>query len=481
MSSRRARWTRPGAVVLVVWACAAPREPSGTATVNGGTGGTMGDAAPGAAGAPESMGGSRADSEVTSPTFTSPPSQVAPLGSAVACARETLDLVVAPVALSVLLDSSGSMQEMTPGGVTKWTAVEQALRSFAADPASARHSMSLQFFPLLKPGSSYTCTSHDDCGPDGGPCFLSTCLLGDTIELCVDDADCPGDGNACVTFGLCEDSDPIAPTACVLGSSCANGLGRCNDFERSCTRATECQAASYAVPGVPMGPVAEQLGPIGEALSAQVPQGLTPTAPALEGALSHARQWTDANPELPAVVVLATDGLPTDCESNINASPNLDDVLAVAGAGLAGSPPVRTFVIGVLEANQVENLGNLDAIAMAGGTERALLVLNGDDLSSQFTRALASVGQAGAVCHFELPRGSSLDYSRMEVSLRAASGATTAQPFVLVERGCTDSPDGWYFEENADTWQVMLCPELCSSAKAAEAGALSVAVGCVDR
>jgi hypothetical protein len=177
------------------------------------------------------------------------------LASSATCALETRAAEQRTVAMYIMLDSSGSMEEPTGNGSTKWQAIQRAIRNFMAENREADLSIGLQFFPLLKPGSSFNCTRHSDCGPNGGPCFLSTCLQGETITLCQSNADCPGSpaDNPCVDFGLCENSDPDAPLACVLGQRCQGELGLCENFERVCTQATECEVPPYAAPAVEIG------------------------------------------------------------------------------------------------------------------------------------------------------------------------------------------------------------------------------------
>jgi hypothetical protein len=63
--------------------------------------------------------------------------------------------------------------------------------------------------------------------------FLSTCLPSDTIDVCVDDGDCLGEGNTWVPSG-CARARTRSPTAWVLGRSCASGLAFRDAVERAC-------------------------------------------------------------------------------------------------------------------------------------------------------------------------------------------------------------------------------------------------------
>src|SRR5439155_15165821 len=69
--------------------------------------------------------------------------------------------------------------------------------------------------------------------------------------------------------------------------------------------------------------------------------GGTPTVPALAGAIAFSAMWQTAHPERNVYVVFVTDGLPNGCNSTVA------DAAAAAAAGLAGTPSIKTYVLGV--------------------------------------------------------------------------------------------------------------------------------------
>lgn len=402
-----------------------------------------------------------------------------------ACVSQTSAAEQRKVALNVMLDSSGSMEEATGTGSTKWQAVQRAIRSFLIETRDSDLSIGLQFFPLLKPGVvNFNCTSHADCGPDGGPCFLSTCLQGDTITLCETQTDCPGNprDNPCVDFGLCALGDPASPTACVLPSTCGNGLGRCEDFERTCTNATQCDVSYYATPAVEIGPVEDALVPIDQALSNQPPQGLTPTVPALEGAIEHSREWSVSHPDQTVVTVLATDGLPTECGPNVNGAPApIDQVLDIARNALDDDLPIRTFVIGVFPPGDAASLNNVNAIAVAGGTEQAVAIDAEGEVEAEFLDALRQIRQGSLACQFQIPETDELlDY--FSVNLQFDSGTERQQlGFVPNQAACANSPNSWYYDVDANVTRpnaIQVCPAVCDQFQAASNGSITLQLGC---
>ncbi len=411
-----------------------------------------------------------------------------------ACVTDASAAEQRTVAMYVMLDSSGSMDEPTGTGATKWQAVQRAIRSFLIETNDSDLQMGLQFFPLLKPQTQFVCKKQSDCGPDGGPCFLSTCLLGDSdgtdpnkprnILLCASQADCPGSQsvNPCVEFGLCENSDPARPTACQLGFDCAAPLGKCEDFERTCTNATECRVPSYATPAVEIGTIAENLVAIDRALELQKPQGLTPTVPALQGAINHAREWAITHPEQTVVTVLATDGLPSECGPEVpGAPPPINTVLEIAADALTGEVPVRTFVVGVFPAGDAASNNNTNAIARAGGTNEAVLIDTDGEVEGQFLDALRTIRSGSLACQFQIPKSdAALDYFR--VNLQFDNGTDRKQlSYVTSQAGCAANPNGWHYDVDARVLQpsaIQVCPAVCDQFQAASTGSISLQLGC---
>jgi hypothetical protein len=400
-----------------------------------------------------------------------------------ACVDQTSAAEQRRVALNVMLDSSGSMEEPTGTGATKWQSVQRAIRSFLIETVDSDLSIGLQFFPLLKPGSKFVCTSHEDCGPDGGPCFLSTCTQGDTITLCRTDGDCPGSPteNPCVDFGLCENSDPVNPIACVLPSTCGDGLGRCQDFERTCTNATQCDVAFYAAPAVEIGLVSDRLEDVDQALSKQPPQGLTPTVPALQGAIEHAREWSKAHPDQTVVTVLATDGLPTDCGPAVEGLPAINQVLQVAQEAQVGELPIKTFVIGVFQPGDAASIQNVNAIAQAGGTTQAVTIDTSGEVEAEFLDALREIRSGTLACQFQIPASDQqLDY--FGVNLQFDNGSDRQQlGFVQTEADCAGTANSWHYDVDPTVGKpnaIQVCPDVCDQFEAAPNGSITLQLGC---
>jgi von Willebrand factor type A domain-containing protein len=398
------------------------------------------------------------------------------LDDGTSCAVEVSAAEQRPLAMYIMLDSSGSMAEATDSGASKWQAVQGAIKNFVADPINADISLGMQFFPLLKPGSQFVCKTHEDCGPEGGPCFLNTCSQGTTINVCVDDSDCLGQGR-CVPFGLCANSpDPDAPLACIMGRPCDGDLGDCVDFERTCTNATFCTSETYQKPAVEIGRLGAQRDTVVKALDTRVLEGLTPTGPALRGAVDQAAAYAEAHPEQSVVAVLATDGLPTECDPT-----EIRAVSSIAAVARRGPPPVRTFVIGVFLPGDTESKDNLRRIALAGGSNDAFFVDTSGDVSEQFLRALREVRNATLACEFNVPQtGTALDFFR--VNLEFNDGNDRQQLFyVNDEDSCDTIANGWHYDVDPSVGtptSIQVCPGVCQRFQQTQQGDVRVQVGC---
>jgi von Willebrand factor type A domain-containing protein len=403
-------------------------------------------------------------------------SGVVVLDDGTSCAVEVSAAEQRPLAMYIMLDSSGSMAEATASGASKWQAVQGAIKSFIADPINADISLGMQFFPLLKEGSQFICKTHEDCGPEGGPCFLNTCSQGTTINVCIDDLDCLGQGR-CVPFGLCANSpDPDAPLACIMGRPCEGDLGDCIDFERTCTNATYCTAETYQKPAVEIARLSAQRGTVVNALDTRLLEGLTPTGPALRGAVDQAAAYAEAHPEQSVVAVLATDGLPTECDPV-----DIRAVSSIAAVARRGPPSIRTFVIGVFLPGDTESQENLRRIALAGGSNDAFIVDTAGDVSEKFLQALRDVRNATLACEFNVPQSeTALDFFR--VNLEFSDGNTREQlVYVNDEAGCDTTANGWHYDVTPTAGtptSIQVCPSVCQRFQRTQQGDVRVQLGC---
>jgi len=398
-------------------------------------------------------------------------------GGAPACTGSTVQATLVPLDIFIMLDKSGSMSDKTGTmgqGVPKWDAVTQALKAFFADPQSSGIGVGLQFFPLTALGAPSSCGSQADCG-QFGPCFLKVCS-GNTGIVCTANADCGGQG-PCASLGQCQNDKS---TFCLpIGATCNGNKGSCVQVTSSvCLNVDSCAAADYGTPAVPIDLLNAAAPGLSAAIDATMPEGATPTAPALQGAIDYAKTWAAGNPTHKVVALLATDGLPTEC------SPlDTGGISAIAAAGLTASPSVSTFVIGVFAGNDPTAKATVDQIAAAGGTTSAFYVDANQNVNQAFLDALNAIRGTKLACEYQIPAappGETLDYGQVNVK-HTPAGSTTPETiyYVASAAACDPVTGGWYYDVDPSMsapTKIIVCPETCGSFGLG--GQVDVQLGC---
>jgi hypothetical protein len=406
------------------------------------------------------------------------------------CAGDLVSGKLAPLDMFLMLDTSGSMLDSTEAGEEKWTSVKEALVAFLSDQGSAGLGVGIQYFPLRKPNVPATCTANAQCGADGGPCLLKTCWDAPGLVACNTTADCRlsvfEDYGDCVTFGFCaNDPSYICPNPgpgvqCGLSPDGVN-LGACRTEPSVCVNGTECDVAAYAEPAVPIAVLPQASAALVSSIEARTPEGLTPTAPAIRGAVEHARTWASSHSDHVVVSVLATDGLPTECLPL-----EIPNVAGLAAAGVQGTPSIRTFVIGVFGPNDPDAQANLDTIARAGGTERAFIVDTTGNVSTQFLQALSTIRGSLFTCDFQIPApmgADPLDYDLVNVQF-TRDGTSTPLFFTGTSEADCPAEGGWYYNSDPGVTaptRIVMCPTTCETLQAATTATVQIQLGCAIR
>jgi hypothetical protein len=320
-----------------------------------------------------------------------------------------------------MYDQSSSMSDTVSGGGTKWDAVKGALNVFVHQPGLTGVSVGIGYFGMPAGGaatcSALTCTVDADCGASAcGPC----------------------------TGGIC------------FGALSMGGGG------------DSCTASDYATPDVEIMPLPAVGNSIMSSVNAHSPSTSTPTSAALQGAIDHASSWGTAHPGHTTVVVLATDGDPTECDTNIT---NID---AIAASGASMTPKIDTFVIGV-----GSSLSNLNSIAAAGGTMSAFLVDTGGNVNQQFVDAMNAIrNSASCTYSIPLPATGTPDYTSVNIVFTPSGGTPRTIPNVPDKASCPTNGDGWYYDNNAAPNAIILCETTCGAVSADATGSVDIALGC---
>ena len=392
-----------------------------------------------------------------------------PIPEPSACVSLEATAKVADLDVFLLVDSSSSMERLTAQGVSKWQAVRTAIASFLKAPASEGIGATMGFFPLTDESIPELCSSDATCGAPGSCQPIKVCIP-DGVMQCSTDQDCADEGfpgDSCQPLGFCE-QDPESTCLPALGFDCSAEIGPCVDAG-FCENRYLCDPAKYAAQMADVTPLPGAAFELLNAIDATTPAGGTTTLPALEGTLDRAITWTQENPGHKAIVVLATDGLPTLCDPALKGeAPEIAvaNVAKEAAAGVASG--VQTFVIGVFEPDEAEiAAANLNAIAGGGGTESAYLVSTADDVTELFLATLEQVRQAAKSCEFAIPRvnGALPDLTQLVVFVTPDSGTPVSVTRRPSAADCDPKSGGFYYDTAlggpVPPGRVILCPASC--------------------
>jgi hypothetical protein len=404
-------------------------------------------------------------------------------GGGPTCGGTTSKAELIPLDIFLMLDSSGSMSEKTGAsamGPTKWSAITQALSAFFADPMSAGLGVGLQHFPLTAAGVPASCTTNTQCPGTSGPCLLKTCSGLGSIVACTKNSDCFAFGSlSCVNLGMCGNLYCAPP-----GGTCTNNNLPCTALTTStCANPDSCVIADYAAPKVEIAPLNGAAGALNAAIASVMPAGATPTAPALQGAIDHAKTWAMANPTHTVIVLLATDGLPTECMPQ-----TIPGIAQIAASGVSGSPSIKTFAIGVFSQADITGgaQANLNQIAAAGGSTSAFIVdASMGNVEQMFLAALNAIRGTKLACEYQVPPAGDAgmqDFGQVNVQY-TPSGASmpTTIGYTGNLAGCDPVNGGWYYDVDpaqGTPTKIIMCPATCTKFGADTGGQVDIQVGC---
>jgi len=239
---------------------------------------------------------------------------------------------------------------------------------------------------------------------------------------------------------------------------------------------SDCNIQSCSHPQVPLGELTNLSAPTDTHEQALIdsfidvtPSGDTPLSAALEGAVLWAQTHLQSHPYDKAVVVLVTDGVPTDCNEDHNYI--IQKAQEAAGSG------VLTFAIG-LEGSS-ESLMN--GIANAGGTGQGIFVGTAN-AEQELVAALNSIRESTIACEYQLPEtieGQEVDPEEVNV-LYTPQG--TGDPITIGQvpsvSDCTDELGGWYYNDPLAPTSIIFCPSTCDAIRTDLDAEIELVIGC---
>jgi hypothetical protein len=277
-------------------------------------------------------------------------------------------------------------------------------------------------------------------------------------EYCNTDADC-GLYGPC-DFGYCDYCDPSGDS---------------------------CDPADYAKAEVEIAPLPGVAPSIISSMAGHMPLTATPTEPALQGAINHAKAWQQGHPGHVVIAVLATDGLPTEC-GVASSDPFDTGAIAASVAGIAQqgvSAGIKTFAIGVFASADTPDGPNLlNQVAAAGGTGQAFNVSTSQNVNQQFLQALNMIRGAALGCQYDIPvpQSGMPDYTEVNVQYTpGGGGAPQTFDHYQDKAHCPAGGDGWYYDDNTHPTQILLCDPTCTKVGMDSMGEVDVVLGCATK
>lgn len=327
---------------------------------------------------------------------------------------------------------------------------------------------------ICKPGTT-TCassTSFGTCAPDGQSINAQPCPA--QTPLCVGAGQCTSCTHQSIVataqpldmFFMLDTSGSMAGTNMTAVQQGVNAY--CNDpasagvwvggnrFPIDVGGGTgSCVPSDYATSVVPWSALPSPA--FTSWVSGLVANNLTPTIPALQGAINACKTRLLSQPAHKCVVVFATDGEPTECDPNNNAKVELG---AMSAAAYSAGIPIYAIGFPNLSAIGADILAY---VAQQGGTGSPTTVQTG----AQMNAALKSIQASVISCTFTKPAG-----TIAQVDYAPTSGPTLPLPQVLDSTQCAG--DAWYFDNNATPTQILVCPATCNRFKTDPASKLDV-------
>jgi hypothetical protein len=250
------------------------------------------------------------------------------------------------------------------------------------------------------------------------------------------------------------------------GCSLKSGIGDC------------CSPGTYQTPEVDVGLLPANAAALTASIQKHQPTAFTPTSAALQGAIDYMKAWAPNHLGRAPVVVLVTDGFPTECApQDLSTGVDTQDLVTQVTTAVQTEPKVRTFVVGI---NLSQGKQNLDRIAKAGGTAKAFLIDAGN-ISDAFTNAMLSIANTPLDCALDIPKptmaGMVIDPDLVDVRYTPSATGVTDHVQKLNNAGDCDASGGfgWYYDSPAMPTKILVCPGTCASFAA---GSIETVNGC---
>jgi hypothetical protein len=195
-----------------------------------------------------------------------------------------------------------------------------------------------------------------------------------------------------------------------------------------------------------------------------------------------------AEPGHRVAVVMVTDGVPGGFLTGIPPAectpPDIAGISALAGGpqGAQGAPPVLTFVIGVFAPGMAATTAqtNFNMLAKAGGTDAAVIIDTGQNVTGLLQTALMKVQSKAIACEYKVPP-TGVDFGKVNVTFTSGSNKTSVGHLPSNNPADCDTRGGWYYDKDPTKetpTTIKACPKSCELFQTDVNGQVNIALGC---
>jgi hypothetical protein len=103
------------------------------------------------------------------------------------------------------------------------------------------------------------------------------------------------------------------------------------------------------------------------------------------------------------------------------------------------------------------------------------------NVEQAFLDALNAIQGQALPCSFVIPDpppGETLNYGQVNVEYTPGGGAPETVPKVNSAADCPAGGRAWYYDNNANPTQIMLCPDTCAIITQDTEGTVNIVLGC---
>lgn len=185
---------------------------------------------------------------------------------------------------------------------------------------------------------------------------------------------------------------------------------------------------------------------------------MTPMYGGLAGSYQVAHDLQTVYPNDKVIVVLASDGLPTECGGSYE---DINWLATNVVASEFATHGIETYAIAIAPGV----VSAMSTIAQAGGTLQSYDVSQD---TSAFAQKMSEIRGSAIGCEYLIPdSGTEFDPYKVNVSITIDGGTPQSVPQADDETDC-GSGDGWYYDDAANPTMIILCPTTCQTIETAQ-------------